>query len=48
MSKSSSDQPENPGRRLLLGGVSYSIYRQFVEDASITGRKFRFGFEYKF
>ncbi len=28
--------------------VSYSGYRQFVEDASLTGRKFRFGFEYKF
>lgn len=28
--------------------VSYSGYRQFVEDASLTGRKFRFGLEYKF
>lgn len=28
--------------------VSYSGYRQFVEDASLTGRKFRFGVQYKF
>jgi len=28
--------------------VSYSGYRQFVEDASLSGRKFRFGVEYKF
>ncbi|MDX3899354.1 MAG: TonB-dependent receptor [Sphingobium sp.] len=28
--------------------VSYSGYRQFVEDASLTGRKFRFGVEFKF
>jgi TonB-dependent receptor len=28
--------------------VSYAGYRQFVEDASLTGRKFRFGLEYKF
>jgi len=28
--------------------VSYSGYRQFVEDASLTGRKYRFGLEYKF
>ncbi|RYD68566.1 MAG: TonB-dependent receptor [Sphingomonadales bacterium] len=28
--------------------VSYSGYRPFVEDASLTGRKFRFGVQYKF
>ena len=28
--------------------VSYSGYRQFVEDASLTGRKYRFGLQYKF
>lgn len=28
--------------------VSYSGYRQFVEDASISGRKFTFAIEYKF
>lgn len=28
--------------------VSYSGYKQFVEDASLAGRKFNFGVEYKF
>lgn len=28
--------------------VSYSGYRQFVEDASLTGRKYRIGLEYTF
>ncbi|WP_168355851.1 TonB-dependent receptor [Sphingomonas gei] len=28
--------------------VSYSGYRQFVEDASLTGRKYRFGLEFTF